>query len=92
LRPSARERGYTRTWEKARKQFLLSHPCCAMCGREGRVTAASVVDHIKPHRGDKMLFWDSTNWQALCSPCHNRHKQREERGSVQAVGEDGWPI
>ncbi|MGR4929047.1 hypothetical protein ACIPUD_19960 [Bradyrhizobium sp. CAR08] len=26
------------------------------------------------------LFWDRSNWQALCaSPCHNRHKQRDEQ-------------
>jgi 5-methylcytosine-specific restriction protein A len=36
-----------------------------------------VVDHIVPHRGDKKLFWDSSNWQALCDGqtgrgCHDR--------------------
>ncbi|WP_323784771.1 HNH endonuclease signature motif containing protein [Thalassovita sp.] len=45
-----------------------------MCG-----ASATVVDHIKAHRGDERLFWDRTNWQPLCAPCHNRHKQRQER-------------
>ncbi|WP_317617964.1 HNH endonuclease [Rhodobacter capsulatus] len=40
---------------------------------------ASVVDHITPHRGNKALFWDRYNWQALCKPCHDRVKQRQER-------------
>lgn len=44
------------------------------------VVAATVVDHIIPHRGDETLFWDPINHQALCAPCHNSAKQREERG------------
>ncbi|WP_189426952.1 HNH endonuclease [Devosia pacifica] len=36
-------------------------------------------DHITPHRGDDQLFWDRTNWQALCAHCHNSTKQRQER-------------
>ncbi|WP_368028316.1 HNH endonuclease signature motif containing protein [Paenibacillus sp. DCT19] len=30
-----------------------------------------MVDHIVPHKGDEGLFWDSTNWQALCKRCHD---------------------
>lgn len=64
-----------------------------MCEAEGRTTAASVVDHIKPHRGDQALFWDRANWQPLCKPHHDRDKQREERGSlIVTIGEDGWPV
>ncbi len=77
-RPTARQRGYSREWQKARAAFLLEHPHCIRCFR-----AATVVDHIKPHRGDDVLFWDRTNWQPLCAGCHNRHKQREERGQAQ---------
>ncbi|WP_342664986.1 HNH endonuclease [Shimazuella kribbensis] len=42
------------------------------CERNGRVVPATVVDHITPHKGDRELFWDSTNWQSMCSTCHNR--------------------
>lgn len=76
-RPSSRERGYTRQWEKARLDFLRHHPFCAMCGNP-----SGVVDHVTPHRGDEALFWDWSNWQALCAPCHNRHKQRLERAAA----------
>ena len=87
------ERGYGGRWQKARATYLRSHPLCLMCEREGRVTAATVVDHIKPHRGDQALFWDRSNWQPLCKPHHDRDKAREERGRpVQRIGEDGWPI
>jgi len=92
-RPSARARGYTHRWDKARATYLRSHPLCVMCEREGRVTAATVVDHIVPHRGDQRLFWDvENNWQSLCKSHHDSAKQREERGRTQAVGEDGWPV
>ncbi|WP_272848221.1 HNH endonuclease [Paracoccus saliphilus] len=73
-RPSSRQRGYTREWEKARADYLRYHPVCRMCG-----DTATVVDHITPHKGDKALFWNHSNWQPLCKPCHDRHKQRQER-------------
>ena len=76
-RPSARQRGYTGAWEKARAAYLAAHPICA---HPGCIERATVVDHITPHRGDKVLFWNSANWQPLCAHHHNAHKQREERG------------
>jgi 5-methylcytosine-specific restriction protein A len=92
-RGSARERGYNTRWQKARATYLRHHPLCVICAKDNRITPASVVDHIKPHKGDTALFWDvENNWQALCAPCHNSTKQREERGRSQAVGPDGWPI
>lgn len=62
-----------------------------MCQAEGRVTAASVADHVEQHRGDPVRFWQGA-LQSLCAPHHDSTKQREERGLVQAVGEDGWPL
>lgn len=76
-RPNARKRGYTREWERESKAFLITYPYCTMCG-----VPAVLVDHIIPHKGDKRLFWDRSNWQPLCLVCHNSHKQRIERGQV----------
>jgi 5-methylcytosine-specific restriction endonuclease McrA len=73
-RPSARQRGYTKEWERERRAFLASHPTCVRCG-----DPATTVDHIRPHRGDERLFWDQSNWQPLCSHCHNAWKQASER-------------
>ena len=92
-RPSARQRGYSHRWDKARATYLNRHPLCRMCENEGRVTAATVVDHIIPHRGDQALFWDTANnWQPLCYSCHNSVKQRGARSTVAVIGDDGWPI
>jgi 5-methylcytosine-specific restriction protein A len=41
------------------------------CLKSDKVVAASVVDHIKPHKGDKRLFWDMKNHQPLCKRCHD---------------------
>jgi len=75
-RPSARARGYTSDWQKEAVAYLALHP---VCQREGCSTPSAVVDHIKPHRGDRRLFWDRRNWQALCRPCHSGWKQAQER-------------
>lgn len=66
-RGSSYKRGYDARWQKARLLFLAEHPLCRFCGQ-----AATVVDHIKPHRGDYDKFWDEDNWEALCTRCHNR--------------------
>ncbi|WP_026147652.1 HNH endonuclease [Limimaricola hongkongensis] len=76
-RPNSSQRGYTGTWEKAKADFLAKHPFCRRCGQP-----ADTVDHIKPHKGDPVLFWDRSNWQALCARDHNSAKQREERRTL----------
>ncbi|MRW85402.1 HNH endonuclease [Pseudoduganella sp. FT26W] len=75
---SSTQRGYGYKWQQARAGYLRSHPLCVYCERQGRTTEATVVDHRIPHRGDQALFWDKANWQALCKPCHDGQKQREE--------------
>lgn len=79
---------YNSRWQKARAGFLKAHPLCVLCLKRGRVTPATVVDHITPHRNDMELFWDSDNWQALCKQCHDGHKQSIEKGGVGRWGAD----
>ena len=70
-RGSSSERGYTYRWRLARQTYLAKNPLCVMCEKEGRLTAANVIDHIIPHKGDKELFWDRSNWQSLCKRHHD---------------------
>lgn len=79
-RKPSRERGYTHQWSQAREVFLKAYPLCTRCEQRGRLTAATVVDHIIPHRGDDDLFWDETNWQPLCASCHSRKTAKEDGG------------
>jgi 5-methylcytosine-specific restriction protein A len=85
-RPSARQRGYITAWDHARRAYLAEHPLCVTCYKEGKLVAATVVDHIVPHRGDQERFWDQSNWQALCESCHNAKTVREDGGFGQPSG------
>ncbi|RKR79607.1 HNH endonuclease [Marinobacter nauticus] len=79
-RGSSTQRGYGYKWRQARRDWLMANPLCAECNRQGRITAATDVDHIIPHRGDLKLFWSRSNWQSLCHPCHSRKTAREDGG------------
>lgn len=70
-----------------RANQLASNPLCAYCLSLGYVTAATIADHIKPHKGNPRLFWDTSNLQSLCKACHDSVKAREETIG-QAIGCD----
>lgn len=70
-RGSAASRGYDSRWRTARSRFLRANPLCSQCLKDNKFVKAEVVDHLVPHRGDKTLFWDESNWQALCKRCHD---------------------
>ena len=76
---SAAGRGYGRAWQKVRQRYLEDHPFCVECMKEGRYVKATDVDHIVPHRGDKKLFWDESNWQALCHSHHSIKTRNEDQ-------------
>lgn len=71
-------------WRRVSKLFLKRHPRCgdrpgglppvmSQCRADGRITAASITDHVVPHKGQKQLFWDGRgNYQALCASCSGR--------------------
>lgn len=74
LRPSAARRGYGRRWAEASKLFLArpENRICAICRR----VASECTDHIRPHGGDPVLFWDESNWQPACIACNSRKGNR----------------
>jgi 5-methylcytosine-specific restriction protein A len=70
----------TTRWQALRKAtFLRDLYTCRKCARLVGDSSKLVCDHIKPHRGDERLFWDDTNLQTLCKPCHDKAKQIEEQ-------------
>jgi hypothetical protein len=82
----------TPRWRTLRKGQLADQPLCQFCAEDGRVTAATVVDHLENHKGDPTVFWAGP-FQSLCGPCHSRHAQRRDHGrDIRAIGADGWPI
>ena len=45
------------TWKSIRRHRLAEEPRCRKCAIEGRIVAASHVDHIEPHLGQWLLFF-----------------------------------
>ena len=62
----------TARWRKERAEFLSRYPYCAICNQ-----LATVVDHIKPHKGNEEIFWNQDNWQPLCASCHTKKTFKE---------------
>lgn len=84
---------HSKAWRRGRLVFLAQHPLCERCMAQGRVTAATVVNHRKPHKGDVALFFAWEGWQPLCKPCHDGPTQQiERRGYSTEVGRDGFPL
>ena len=86
---SSAARGYGSAWRKARKRYLEANPLCVSCLKEGRYVRATDVDHIQPHRGDAVLFWDESNWQPLCHSCHSQKTRNEDNNPVYSYREKG---
>lgn len=64
-------------WERQARtrQFLATHPLCAMeCGNP-----ATTLDH--PHPLAQGGTDTPDNWQALCQPCHDRKTQYERENA-----------
>lgn len=81
-RTVSRWRGWynTKAWRDLRWSVLVDEMfTCRRCGFTGD-SPVMVADHIKPHRGNRDLFFDRNNLQCLCKQCHDRDKQKEERG------------
>lgn len=67
----------TSRWRKYRKYFLMQHPICVDCKKNGQLVPSSVVDHIIPVSCGGN-FWDKSNHQALCLSCHQSKSAKEK--------------
>lgn len=63
--------------DELRPAQLLREPWCRECARQGRRVRATVVDHVRPHKGDWALFTDPANLQSLCKRHHDQKTARE---------------
>ena len=91
-RGTSHQRGYDARWNKARIEHLDEHPLCVDCAKREYVMPATVVDHIVPHNGNDELFWDRSNWQSLCKPCHDRKTASEDMGGWSPVNKQNKEI
>jgi 5-methylcytosine-specific restriction protein A len=74
-RGTAAQRGYGSRWQRYRKSYLVEHPLCI--NFKECHNPAAVVDHIVPvSKGG--AFWDPSNHQPMCEPCHDRKTAKED--------------
>ena len=77
---SSTEQGYGYKWQVLRAWWLRHNPLCVMCQKKNKVTEATEVDHVIPHKGNRALFWDRDNLQSLCKECHSIKTATEDGG------------
>lgn len=75
-----------------RKARLQAEPLCRICKVNGKVTLATVPDHIKP----LALGGTDTddNIRCLCADCHDVVTRQEFglKPAKRQIGLDGWPL
>jgi 5-methylcytosine-specific restriction protein A len=82
----------TALWKHRRLQQLRQCPLCAFHEQEGRIVAASIADHVRPHKGNWLLF-SRGELQSLCPACHSRRKQQiEVNGFDDTKDASGRPV
>ena len=70
----------TAVWQRIRVAQLSRQPLCQSCTNRGRVTQATVVDHIFPWQqiGDEAFV--ANTFQSLCPECHSVKTGLEQQG------------
>ena len=71
-------------WKRIRLIQLQKQPLCVMCGEQGRLTPATVCDHVD-------CMWPATldgltrgPFQSLCKQCHNDKSFEDVRKMARA--------
>lgn len=79
-RELARLRNSTR-WRKVRAHVLRRQPLCVHCRAQGRLSAATQVDHVVPLALRRDLAFAVDNLQGLCVLCHAKKSTCERRAA-----------
>ena len=74
-RDPAMKKRYGRSWKRIRDRYIAAYPLCEQCQKNGRITPAEEVHHIKPlSQGGTN---DVDNLMSLCTSCHSEITARE---------------
>jgi 5-methylcytosine-specific restriction protein A len=79
------------SWKERRRHQLSKEPLCAICEAEGRVTGATIADHLPPHGGSWNAFRTGP-LRSLCKPCHDALQGIKAKGYRCDIGDDGFPV
>ena len=80
---SCREWAYLykrKSWLERRRRQLMKQPLCEECMKRGRVSLATVADHVEDHKGDLSLFLHG-ELQSLCFSCHSIKTNKDHSNS-----------
>ena len=76
-RGTRHERGYGSAWDRLRKIVMQRDAgLCQPCKEDGRITVATMVDHIKPKAEGGTD--DLENLRAICKVCHAKKTDVEK--------------
>lgn len=77
----------SKAWRDLRRAVLAFHPWCECpaCVAGMLRNRATVVHHIKPHGGDRRLFFSPDNLLAMSKDCHDALTVRAVRGYTPGV-------
>ena len=93
---SRHRRGYGRQHVALRAQLLADEPLCRMCKAKGKITAATIADHIVPiaKLPPGAPLYDIRNLQPVCGDCHDAKTRADNnwRPARKRIGADGWPV
>ena len=73
-------------WRKLRQIQLSTHPLCAACLSEGRITPALHIDHLFPWSQLNEEAFYLNVFQSLCHSCHSIKTTLEQRGIYRHYG------
>ena len=71
-------------WRNVRLFILSRDPLCTlqitdMCKTHGG-DESTVADHVRDHKGNTTLFYDTANLRGVCKPCHDKKTGETSRG------------
>lgn len=76
----------TSQWKKLRSAYLMEHPLCEMCLKEGKTTPTQEIHHIKEILSGaddlerKDLAFNYSNLMALCEYHHHQIHNNKRKG------------
>ena len=83
----------TPRWRQIRATQLRAEPLCQACVALGKITPATVCNHLVKDSKATIVGFFAGPFSSLCAPCHDAGEQKgESAGFTAEAGLDGWPL